>query len=83
MPKATTDPQEMAWLYWVLKVCGGISSVYTAPAFILVLFFVLKDYNPETGIRKYANCEILLPKENRFCPAISSLYAQRTKFGFA
>ncbi len=42
----------------------------------------LKDFNPGTGIRHYANREIILPKESRFYPSAISLRAHRKRFGF-
>ncbi len=42
----------------------------------------LKDYKPESGIRKYENQKIYLPKDERYWPSPESLYLHRNKFGF-
>lgn len=42
----------------------------------------LKDYHPESGIKKYSNKEIILPKDSRFYPSINSLKEHRRKYGF-
>ena len=42
----------------------------------------LKDFNPESGIRRYENHEIVLPGDSRFHPAIKHLQEHRQRFGF-
>lgn len=42
----------------------------------------LNDFNPEAGIVKYSNQEIILPKESRYHPAIKHFRSHRQRFGF-
>ncbi|MFC0877078.1 HNH endonuclease [Saccharicrinis sp. FJH2] len=42
----------------------------------------LRDFNPDSGLRKYENIEIHLPTEERFYPSQVHLKTHRKRFGF-
>lgn len=42
----------------------------------------LKDFNPESGIRKFDNKQIILPDNELYWPSLSNLKEHRIKYGF-